>query len=210
MVTKKRVELAESMVRSRRFAGLNLSSYRSVLDKEVEKQFAAIIFSLPELDYHQLVFRGTDIVSLAGRRIFSWPIVTACVLIPLPQISRWQPFSQVSLRRTFLKFAFTVTRTRQPRSIKVWKPSKPKILRRQSSMLPSNHDAFRFQTWPSWLTNKPQGLPFIGESKKRNLWRIKLIQPSAVAGKTYNQNSLARKKLKPVTKEWKNSFRKKE
>ena len=71
MVTKKRVELAESMVRSRRFAGLNLSSYRSVLDKEVEKQFAAIIFSLPELDYHQLVFRGTDIVSLAGRRIFS-------------------------------------------------------------------------------------------------------------------------------------------
>ena len=40
MVTKKRVELAESMVRSRRFAGLNLSSYRSVLDKEVEKQFA--------------------------------------------------------------------------------------------------------------------------------------------------------------------------
>ena len=55
MVTKKRVELAESMVRSRRFAGLNLSSYRSVLDKEVEKQFAAIIFSLPELDYHQPV-----------------------------------------------------------------------------------------------------------------------------------------------------------
>ncbi|MDA5510185.1 DUF2974 domain-containing protein [Streptococcus thermophilus] len=71
MVTKKRVELAESMVRSRRFAGLNLGSYRSVLDKEVEKQFAAIIFSLPELDYHQLVFRGTDIVSLAGRKIFS-------------------------------------------------------------------------------------------------------------------------------------------
>lgn len=60
MVTKERVELAEAMVRSRRFAGLNLSSYRSVLDKEVEKQFAAMIFSLPELDYHQLVFRGTD------------------------------------------------------------------------------------------------------------------------------------------------------
>ena len=81
MVTKKRVELAESMVRSRRFAGLNLSSYRSVLDKEVEKQFAAMIFSLPELDYHQLVFRGTDIVSLAGRRIFSWPIVEKFQLI---------------------------------------------------------------------------------------------------------------------------------
>ena len=60
MVTKKRVELAEAMVRSRRFAGLNLSNYCSVLDKEVEKQFAAMIFSLPELDYHQLVFRGTD------------------------------------------------------------------------------------------------------------------------------------------------------
>ena len=60
MVTKERVELAEAMVKSRRFASLSLSNYRSVLDKEVEKQFAAMIFSLPELDYHQLVFRGTD------------------------------------------------------------------------------------------------------------------------------------------------------
>lgn len=60
MVTKERVELAEAMVRSRRFASMSLSNYRSVLDKEVEKQFAAMIFSLPELDYHQLVFRGTD------------------------------------------------------------------------------------------------------------------------------------------------------
>ena len=60
MVTKERVKLAEAMVRSKRFAGLHLSNYRSVLDKEVEKQFAAMIFSLPELDYHQLVFRGTD------------------------------------------------------------------------------------------------------------------------------------------------------
>lgn len=60
MVTKERVKLAEAMVRSRRFDGLNLSDYRSVLDKEVEKQFAAMIFSLPELDYQQIVFRGTD------------------------------------------------------------------------------------------------------------------------------------------------------
>lgn len=60
MVTKERVELADAMVRSRRFASLSLSNYRSVLDKEVEKQFAAMIFSLPELGYHQLVFRGTD------------------------------------------------------------------------------------------------------------------------------------------------------
>ena len=60
MVTKERVELAEAIVRSRRFASLSLSNYRSVLDKEVEKQFAAMIFSLPELDYPQLVFRGTD------------------------------------------------------------------------------------------------------------------------------------------------------
>ena len=60
MVTKERVELAEAMVRSRRFASLSFSDYRSVLDKEVEKQFAAMIFSLPELNYHQLVFRGTD------------------------------------------------------------------------------------------------------------------------------------------------------
>lgn len=60
MVTKERVELAEAIVRSRRFASLSLSNYRSVLDKEVEKRFAAMIFSLSELDYHQLVFRGTD------------------------------------------------------------------------------------------------------------------------------------------------------
>lgn len=60
MVTKERVDLAEAMVRSRRFAGLNLSDYCSVLDKEVEKQFAAMIFSLPEFDYQQIVFRGTD------------------------------------------------------------------------------------------------------------------------------------------------------
>lgn len=60
MVTKERVKLAEAMVRSRRFDGLNLSDYRSVLDKEVEKQFAVMIFSLPELDYQQIVFRGTD------------------------------------------------------------------------------------------------------------------------------------------------------
>lgn len=60
MVTKERVELAEAMVKSRRFTSLSLSNYRSVLDKEVEKQFAAMIFSLPELNYHQLVFRGTD------------------------------------------------------------------------------------------------------------------------------------------------------
>ena len=60
MVTKERVDLAETMVRSRRFAGLNLSNYCSVLDKEVEKQFAAMIFSLPELDHQHIVFRGTD------------------------------------------------------------------------------------------------------------------------------------------------------
>lgn len=60
MVTKERVELAEAIVRSRRFASLSLSNYRSVLDKEVEKQFAAMIFSLPELDYQHIVFRGTD------------------------------------------------------------------------------------------------------------------------------------------------------
>ena len=56
MVTKERVDLADAMVRSKRFAGLNLSDYCSVLDKEVEKQFAAMIFSLPELDYQQIGF----------------------------------------------------------------------------------------------------------------------------------------------------------
>ena len=59
MVTKERVDLAEAMVRSRRFTGLNLSDYCSVLDKEVEKQFAAMTYRI-SLDTYLLVFRGTD------------------------------------------------------------------------------------------------------------------------------------------------------
>lgn len=70
MVTKERVDLAEAMVRSRRFAGLNLSDYCSVLDKEVEKQFAAMIFSLPELGYQQIVFRGTDDSVIGWKKSF--------------------------------------------------------------------------------------------------------------------------------------------
>lgn len=78
MVTKERVELAEAMVRSRRFASLSFSDYRSVLDKEVEKQFAAMIFSLPEFDYQQIVFRGTDDSVIGWKEDFqltySWEI----------------------------------------------------------------------------------------------------------------------------------------
>ncbi|MDA5519383.1 DUF2974 domain-containing protein [Streptococcus thermophilus] len=70
MVTKERVDLAEAMVRSRRFAGLNLSDYCSVLDKEVEKQSAAMIFSLPELGYQQIVFRGTDDSVIGWKKSF--------------------------------------------------------------------------------------------------------------------------------------------
>ena len=71
MVTKERVELAKAMVRSRRFAGLNLSDYRSVLDKEVEKQFAAMISACLNWTTNILSFVGQMIASLVGRRTFS-------------------------------------------------------------------------------------------------------------------------------------------
>ncbi|MGT2906466.1 Mbeg1-like protein [Streptococcus dentiloxodontae] len=59
-MTKERVQLFEAMIKSKRFADLELSHYINDVDTDYEKQFAAMIFSLPELAYHQIVFRGTD------------------------------------------------------------------------------------------------------------------------------------------------------
>lgn len=60
MVTKERIQLLGMMLEGERFADLSLSTYHSVLDQEFEKQFAAMVFKLPSLNYQQMVFRGTD------------------------------------------------------------------------------------------------------------------------------------------------------
>lgn len=60
LVTKARVELLKNVASSQRFADLRLSAYVNDVDVEYERQFSAMIFSLPELNYRQVVFRGTD------------------------------------------------------------------------------------------------------------------------------------------------------
>lgn len=60
LVTKARVELLKNVASSQRFADLRLSAYVNDVDAEYERQFAAMVFSLPKIDHYQLVFRGTD------------------------------------------------------------------------------------------------------------------------------------------------------
>ena len=60
LVTKTRVDLLNIMLVSKRFSDLRLSHYINDVDVEYERQFAAMVFSLPEINYSQLVFRGTD------------------------------------------------------------------------------------------------------------------------------------------------------
>lgn len=60
LVTKARVELLKNVASSERFADLRLSAYVNDVDAEYERQFSAMVFSLPEIDHYQLVFRGTD------------------------------------------------------------------------------------------------------------------------------------------------------
>lgn len=60
LVTSERLALLKAVVGSRRFADLTLLDYVNEIDPAYEKQFAALVFALPSLDYRQLVFRGTD------------------------------------------------------------------------------------------------------------------------------------------------------
>lgn len=60
LVTKARVDLLKSVVTSQRFKNLVLSDYINDVDSEYERQFSAMVFRLPELNHHQIVFRGTD------------------------------------------------------------------------------------------------------------------------------------------------------
>lgn len=60
LLTKDRVDLIKLMISSKRFEGLCLSNYVNEIDEALEKQFAAMVFRLPEINHTQIVFRGTD------------------------------------------------------------------------------------------------------------------------------------------------------
>lgn len=58
LVTKERLLLLKSILSSQRFADLSLSYYVNEVSPEFERQFAAMVLSLPK--HTQLIFRGTD------------------------------------------------------------------------------------------------------------------------------------------------------
>lgn len=59
-VNRDRIELLEAMSQAERYQELSFSHYVSILDKDFEKQFAAVVMEIPSLDYAQVIFRGTD------------------------------------------------------------------------------------------------------------------------------------------------------
>ncbi|WP_057491080.1 Mbeg1-like protein [Streptococcus orisasini] len=60
LVTKERLILLEILLSSQRFADLSLSYYANEISPEFERQFAAMVLSLPSLEHTQVIFRGTD------------------------------------------------------------------------------------------------------------------------------------------------------
>lgn len=60
MVTKKRLALMDAVATSPRFANLSLGYYVNDIDVDYEKQFAAVVMTLPEIKHTQIIFRGTD------------------------------------------------------------------------------------------------------------------------------------------------------
>lgn len=70
LVTEERVKLLQKVVASKRFVNLNLSDYVNDVDAEYERQFSAMVFTLPEINHHQLVFRGTDDTMIGWREDF--------------------------------------------------------------------------------------------------------------------------------------------
>lgn len=70
LVTEERVKLLQKVVASKRFVNLNLSDYVNDVDAEYERQFSAMIFTLPEINHHQLVFRGTDDTMIGWKEDF--------------------------------------------------------------------------------------------------------------------------------------------
>ena len=70
LVTEERVKLLQKVVASKRFVNLNLSDYVNDVDAEYERQFSAMLFTLPEINHHQLVFRGTDDTMIGWKEDF--------------------------------------------------------------------------------------------------------------------------------------------
>lgn len=70
LVTEERVKLFQKVVASKRFVNLNLSDYVNDVDAEYERQFSAMVFTLPEINHHQLVFRGTDDTMIGWKEDF--------------------------------------------------------------------------------------------------------------------------------------------
>lgn len=60
MLTRERISLLEAVIETERFADLRFSHYINDISQEYEKQFAAMVFRLPEIGHVQIVFRGTD------------------------------------------------------------------------------------------------------------------------------------------------------
>lgn len=60
LATKARLELLLEVCQAKRFITLSLSHYTNDISHEYEKQFAAMVFSLPEIHHQQIVYRGTD------------------------------------------------------------------------------------------------------------------------------------------------------
>lgn len=60
LVTPNRVALFEAVLTNPRFAGLELGYYINDISTEYERQFAAMIWRLPDIAYTQMIFRGTD------------------------------------------------------------------------------------------------------------------------------------------------------
>lgn len=60
LITENRLRLSYLMAISKRFENLTISHYVSSITVEFERQFAAALFTLPDGNYHQIVFRGTD------------------------------------------------------------------------------------------------------------------------------------------------------
>ena len=70
LVTEERVKLLQKVVASKRFVNLNLSDYVNDVDAEYDRQFSAMVFTLPEINHHQLVFRGTDDTMIGWKEDF--------------------------------------------------------------------------------------------------------------------------------------------
>lgn len=70
LVTEERVKLLQKVVASKRFVNLNLSDYVNDVDAEYERQFSAMVFTSPEINHHQLVFRGTDDTMIGWKEDF--------------------------------------------------------------------------------------------------------------------------------------------